>query len=188
MRHWRSVLLSVFSVGIFLTSLAIWQTARSVAQSGFGRSVIVLNTGTVSLRAWLDPSGAWVASFPSTAPFPDGISYADNDFALLPERNWLPSSEQFIGVCGHAYGVASLINLPSNASYPSSRAFYIPYWLLAAFSFIPAALATKTRVRRFLRRANQCPSCLYDLTGNRSGRCPECGTAVATSPAASTAP
>jgi hypothetical protein len=36
----------------------------------------------------------------------------------------------------------------------------------------------------FDQRGLFCPKCGYDLTGNESGRCPECGTGVPTQPTA----
>lgn len=38
--------------------------------------------------------------------------------------------------------------------------------------------------RRWRRRRGQCVRCAYDLTGNTSGVCPECGTPIATEPRA----
>ena len=54
----------------------------------------------------------------------------------------------------------------------------IPCWALAApAALLPAGrLASSTR-RRFRRRRCACASCGYDLTGNVSGVCPECGVA-----------
>lgn len=49
---------------------------------------------------------------------------------------------------------------------------------LAAAAAILAALAAWLRRYVARRQAGRCPSCSYDLTGNVSGACPECGTAV----------
>ena len=50
----------------------------------------------------------------------------------------------------------------------------------AAFAALPAYRVAR-RLRRFLRRRRikpgHCTTCGYDLTGNTTGRCPECGTA-----------
>ena len=59
------------------------------------------------------------------------------------------------------------------------RSWILPYWLLGAVTG-PAAFALAVRQarrsRRRLRAAHgQCPACGYDLTGNVSGVCPECG-------------
>lgn len=54
--------------------------------------------------------------------------------------------------------------------------FILPLWLVIAFCLLGAAL-----LRHVARRSRPgfCPECMYDLTGNVSGICPECGTAVA---------
>lgn len=60
-----------------------------------------------------------------------------------------------------------------------------PAWLVAALAAVlPACLLVarrRARVARSRRAARRCAQCAYDLTGNVSGTCPECGTAVAKS-------
>lgn len=54
--------------------------------------------------------------------------------------------------------------------------FWLPTMLLTGVGSIPIV---RGPVRRFWRKArNCCEECGYNLTGNRSGRCPECGTKV----------
>ena len=58
----------------------------------------------------------------------------------------------------------------------------IPYWpLFIAFSILPALACHRYfRIWRgsvFASR-NQCRNCAYNLTGNTSGVCPECGTKI----------
>ena len=48
-------------------------------------------------------------------------------------------------------------------------------WLL----FLPAAVAFRRHRARLRRGAGLCMRCGYDLTGNLSGVCPECGAAAA---------
>ena len=52
---------------------------------------------------------------------------------------------------------------------------WIPLWLLFVLIGIPTGLLW-WRDRRI--PSSHCQNCGYDLTGNVSGRCPECGTAV----------
>ncbi len=42
------------------------------------------------------------------------------------------------------------------------------FWFLERVGFLP---------RRY--QPGHCPNCDYDLTGNLSGRCPECGSKIA---------
>jgi hypothetical protein len=59
---------------------------------------------------------------------------------------------------------------------PSSVFVMVPCWLLQAVAAIPTAFLWY-RDRRFPR--NHCQQCGYDLMGNESGTCPECGEAIA---------
>jgi predicted Zn-ribbon and HTH transcriptional regulator len=54
----------------------------------------------------------------------------------------------------------------------------VPFWpLVTLLMSLPAANAAG-RIRRVLRiRPDHCATCGYNLTGNRSGICPECGAA-----------
>ena len=56
----------------------------------------------------------------------------------------------------------------------------VPYWLLAVVTAVlpaahGAALAWQRRRRERRRMHTLCPACGYNLTGNVSGVCPECG-------------
>jgi hypothetical protein len=76
----------------------------------------------------------------------------------------------------------------TNAGYESYWAVTFPMWLL----MVPAVLLVPvmsllSMLRRAIRtRAGRCQSCGYDLTGNTSGVCPECGAQVTARPAATT--
>jgi len=58
--------------------------------------------------------------------------------------------------------------------------------LLAVLTAIYPFFATVlfVRHRRKTRSPNACRKCFYDLTGNESGNCPECGQAISTDTAA----
>jgi hypothetical protein len=64
-----------------------------------------------------------------------------------------------------------------------TRMVEIPLWPLA-IPFVIKGYAACMRVRRHQRvrrliLQHLCPSCRYDLTGNVSGVCPECGMKIA---------
>ena len=51
-------------------------------------------------------------------------------------------------------------------------------WFVLVFAVVLAASLVLTRWQSRVKRLGVCESCGYDLTGNTSGRCPECGTRV----------
>ncbi len=53
----------------------------------------------------------------------------------------------------------------------------VPLWIPLLLIGIPSAILWWLDRRR--PRPGHCRTCDYDLTGNVSGRCPECGTAIA---------
>jgi len=63
------------------------------------------------------------------------------------------------------------------ATSQSWRSFFLPWWFFAlAFAILPL-LTLAQRLRSLTRRrAGQCASCGYNMTGNVTGACPECGS------------
>lgn len=64
----------------------------------------------------------------------------------------------------------------------SVKAVGLPHWLVAGiFAVLPVQWLRRSLKHRRARRrqaASQCVGCGYDLTGDTSGKCPECGTPV----------
>ncbi len=71
---------------------------------------------------------------------------------------------------------------------PNHNAWVFVKVLLLDFAIIPLALAgafvtsKRQRMHHFRREHQLCSKCGYDLTGNVSGVCPECGTPVTRCP------
>ncbi len=55
---------------------------------------------------------------------------------------------------------------------------WIPFWLPTVVSFVCVAPFIIKVVRRRSVPVGHCSKCRYDLTGNESGTCPECGEEV----------
>jgi hypothetical protein len=61
-------------------------------------------------------------------------------------------------------------------SWSIQRSVVVPYWLPCLLAGLaPAAWGRARLVRSRRARRGLCLSCGYDLTGNASGTCPECG-------------
>jgi len=58
-----------------------------------------------------------------------------------------------------------------------SRSLFLPMWPVLVTMLIVTAVVLRRHLKR--PRGNVCAQCGYDLRGNVSGRCPECGTPVA---------
>jgi hypothetical protein len=70
------------------------------------------------------------------------------------------------------------------ATGPGHRAVVVRLWLLLILTLaFPAVWVVALILRRVPRGKSLCPSCGYNLTGNTSGVCPECGTPVPKEPA-----
>ena len=64
-------------------------------------------------------------------------------------------------------------------SFHGLRLIVVPVWAFALIAALPPAAWLRGRIRRHRRRRRGlCPRCGYDLTGNTSGRCSECGEVV----------
>ena len=63
---------------------------------------------------------------------------------------------------------------------PSYHVLIVPYWLpVVVFAAYPLIAFMRGPLRRWRRRSKgSCQECGYNLTGNESGKCPECGTAI----------
>ena len=99
---------------------------------------------------------------------------------MPPRLNWfskavydgLAATGMIFTIAGYAsLAVGRLLGLPGW--------FYIfPVVISAAAGIVAARGSWALSVRRHRRSLGRCPDCGYDLTGNTSGVCPECGTAV----------
>ena len=86
------------------------------------------------------------------------------------------------GWMGFGFVRGRMYSQPSNAYSSTWYAVFCPPWfivgLLAAYPALTLARASLRRWRGRRRRRGLCAKCSYDLTGNASGVCPECGTPV----------
>jgi len=95
---------------------------------------------------------------------------------------------RIFGITVEVWDAASVRRLPQHSTYFTCGAFPywkkfqstvfldIPLWLvLFVFGAYPALALSKHIIRRRSRKRDHCLKCGYNLAGNTSGVCPECG-------------
>ncbi len=124
----------------------------------------------------IDGAGVIVFSFADLTPI---------DPRFVPPQGWLvdhdyvgfdPNHEKFSYYGRFDFRWDSLDFLEARFS-----GLTLPLWFLALiFAVLPTIWLFKWNKRRKLG-PNACPSCGYDLTGNETGLCPECGVTIESS-------
>lgn len=128
----------------------------------------------------------WVRSYRALTSVGDADHF---DFTHADPYYWIISNRGRLTFCGqtghdwnHPAPVFNVLNLELAYSRVGASSLWnllIPYWMLAVVSLIvPAAYVRSTfrAVARHRRSARcLCFNCGYDLRGNTSGVCPECG-------------
>lgn len=77
---------------------------------------------------------------------------------------------------------------PSNvpARWSRSSALLLPLLVITLSGFAVGPIIASWGIRRLRSATHLCIACGYNLTGNTSGTCPECGTPVPSKPEAIT--
>ncbi len=171
-------ILAAFSLLLFVATTVVGVRSyfvRDIVGFGFaGRNAHVVQSilGRLHLVSGLDggyTGGVW--------------HYANR---LSPQALWQGGMSGYPArvnwCCGFVWQTYSEIHLWPGPPYSvsHSRLVVVPCWFPAAvFALLPAWLTVMRRWRRRYRLTHGlCLACGYSLTGNVSGVCPECGTAV----------
>ncbi|GMU83347.1 MAG: hypothetical protein AMXMBFR47_32170 [Planctomycetota bacterium] len=86
------------------------------------------------------------------------------------KRSWAVESND--GPVRPGFGLSRKIHL-------NDEVVIMPLWVIAGVLMAwPAVVLVVTRFRRRMRMAGLCRACGYDLRGNVSGACPECGRLI----------
>jgi hypothetical protein len=106
----------------------------------------------------------------------------DKQFTIyqLPQGLSVSWNSRCKSVFGFGYRNEPLI-LPmgSNLVIAATRSWSVPFWsFVAVTSVLPLLFFHDARKRRRRRLSHRCERCGYNLTGNASGVCPECGDPV----------
>ena len=118
----------------------------------------------LSLPIWIDPQPNTIligVVYSSTEGI-DGSYHSRLGFvyaatSVMPTENWLREPVQF--------GNVRAVRAP-------------PAFMIVLFAILPLRWVVRRNQSRVTKQHPTCRFCLYNLTGNTSGTCPECGTDI----------
>lgn len=95
---------------------------------------------------------------------------------LIAVTNRQPTPSRLLG----ALGFRNVTPPSFHTHHRFHHALFVPIWLLLAITgtFPVIALIRGPLRHRYRRRSGLCLKCGYNLKGNQSGTCPECGTKI----------
>jgi len=112
---------------------------------------------------------------PAAAPSASNTSQQQYSSILVLPRITLPYGSLRNGF-GFSRSTVTMAAFPSGPFTVSIIS--IPYWAICAFSFLILVWWWLRLRLRGRIDPTRCPHCGYNLTGNTSGRCPECGREI----------
>jgi hypothetical protein len=151
-----------------------WATVRRTAK------VVCLCCSVLVLVGW-SFSLLWSVDFVARADFLTGNELRQWGIAdgVLWYGAWHPVSiEEYVSLGWHAGRSRGGLGLRMPVVHLREFRWYadLPFWGLFVFAAFPTTLLWWFDRRRF--PPGHCQNCGYNLTGNVSGICPECGTPV----------
>jgi hypothetical protein len=165
---------SAFSLPLFITVLVMWMTTRHL-----------------SYRWTFHWHGVHYApvtnrgiGFDNLPELHDHVRIRDEKtLKLVKDFRNLPPTTPFDQRNSEKTHVISQLQVIKQQQSPARIRYIIPYWAAAAVLLICPSIWSARFLRQRSRLAeNQCRACGYNLTGNTSGTCPECGTPVPSRP------
>lgn len=174
-----SILLAFATCAVWVRSWTVLDEAGWISPRTAGGTAEVDRIAT-SLAA--DSYGGRIAIYARSGRLDEYDFTSHNGFWIASKRRerWWPATINTSGRLGFSYDVRRVRS--KGYSY-HERVLVFPHWSLAVALGLPPTiwLALRFRARRITRRAlsGLCFGCGYDLTGNISGICPECGQATA---------
>ena len=174
-----------------LAVLALWVRSysasssfpRSLAGSGvqayswYGHITLAafrINSPNARVSVTLDPPGIG-ARLPPCPPRPELDPGLDANVMVLDVRTGFAAAGMRNGFGFHAPVVSDRIPISTGGSWQYAL-LVVPHWFVAGLLVLLPMVTTVTRLGRWFRsRKGLCVTCGYDLHGNVSGNCPECG-------------
>lgn len=168
---------TALSVLLFAATVVLWVRSYFVADA------YAVDRGGESAFFWSSRGGVELLHVSSSLDH-YGISRVGSDIVelLYGRQSDDPGVIADRGVLGFRYRVSLGGRVPGGLpymtwSFPRSWKVRVPLWSLAVLTAaLPAERLWRHGSRRRAIRRGLCPHCRYNLTGNVSGVCPECGT------------
>ena len=199
MRRWLFNFAAASSLSLFVASVVFWTRSydapvlweltatKGVEDSAWCRGQLCVGQGRVGYVTWTPEPKARLRYFKPYYRFhgmtPASFTY-DHSFRYDPWTSGhlsLPAPTNGKDLWWHGVQYSRFTDYFNHITL---RQLWLPIWLIAVgFLMLPMLhmalwLRERVRVGRH-RRRGRCLSCGYDLTGNTTGVCPECGTPVA---------
>lgn len=131
---------------------------------------------------FLDETGhSLTSAWRSTPPVSIGVRQPWAGEPGVKHHGSFLGASWYVSEGGKASPTVPLLMMPNGGfirftQFAPSREIVIPHWMLAAiFAFLPALWFAGFFIRRVRYRRGCCLACGYNLAGNISGICPECG-------------
>jgi hypothetical protein len=166
-------LLTALSLLLCVAATVLWSSGRSLPQdywAGGGSNWVVGLCSDHDAFYFYQVTG-WPYRFAAGVTHAKGASALSSTvLQLLPDaRAWEQYGLRYVSAGGGTRTIRQ-------------RLLVVPAWpVCAALATPPLAVGARrlaARIRRRRLRPGHCPACGYDLTGNVSGVCPECGAAA----------
>lgn len=169
--------------------IAIGASATMRVECGFGWIHAIIVGGAGRLWHGARPSDSWVniefaPDFTSFVP----MLVAPNMLYQLIINSFMRTTVFVIpNSAGFDWSNGTVLTTYTSSGKPSSTLrvlkLSIRSWLVSVLMSVPLCIAFLKKVGRKRRRESiHCSKCDYNLTGNVSGVCPECGTAISPAP------
>lgn len=135
-----------------------------------GALVVIITGQRDRWHVWQIDAGRSIWTHLSTREF--GAVYSTVDDPLKPEirSGWM----------GFGFVRSRMYSQPNNVYSNTMHAIFCPPWVIVSLLGIYPVIAFARGPFRHWRRRRRggCLKCGYDLTGNVSGMCPECGSSI----------
>ncbi len=157
----------------------MWDAAMSTSRSGLRRIIkwVGLTLCILLLVTWVGTyaGGVFIRLYPNhVVVSAGGVRYLR--YPIAPRRpaevRWM--EEPLNNMHALPYVVWSKEFLPDGSQIGPDWWFDLPFWFLLLMFGFPTLIAW----RRDRVKPGHCRTCEYNLTGNVSGVCPECGTEI----------